>query len=152
MNKIVRIGTIKPEGTKRSMSVFCKIEFKDGKLSISGVEGPLRSGNCRGSCGQIDMGLSASDFNTFADGWSRPTARMFFCFWKKWHLNDLHAGCKHQRELGWETDGQHSMHISEECPECGYRYGSAWKKVEVPKHVIDFLFSLPDADKTPAWV
>lgn len=32
-------------------NIFCKIEFNDGKLSITGVDGPTRDGNCRGSCG-----------------------------------------------------------------------------------------------------
>lgn len=31
---------------------FCKIEFEDGKLSIRGVIGPTRNGNCKGSAGQ----------------------------------------------------------------------------------------------------
>ena len=35
--------------------VFVEIKYSDGKLSITGVEGPTRSGNCIGSCGQIDM-------------------------------------------------------------------------------------------------
>lgn len=38
------------------------------------------------------------------------------------------------------------------CPVCGYRYGSAWKKVDVPQDVIDWLFDLPDAPVVPAWV
>ena len=28
---------------------FCKIEFEDGRLSISGVIGPKRNGNAKGS-------------------------------------------------------------------------------------------------------
>lgn len=54
MNKTVRLGTTKL--WKRNANVFCKIQFVDGKLSITGVEGPLKSGNCLGSCGQIVMG------------------------------------------------------------------------------------------------
>jgi hypothetical protein len=38
------------------------------------------------------------------------------------------------------------------CPVCGYKYGSSWLKEEVPQDVIDFLKSLPDASKQPAWV
>jgi hypothetical protein len=35
---------------------------------------------------------------------------------------------------------------------CGYRYGTEWKREEVPADVLAFLRSLPDADMTPAWV
>ncbi len=35
--------------------LFAKIEIDNGKLSISGVIGPMKSGNARGGCGQIDM-------------------------------------------------------------------------------------------------
>jgi hypothetical protein len=34
----------------------------------------------------------------------------------------------------------------------GYRYGSAWLTEEVPADVLDFLRSLPTADRQPAWV
>lgn len=151
MNKVIRIGTIKPEWTKKSMNVFCEIEFKDGGLSISGVEAPLQSGNCRGSCGQIGTSLNAENFNGFAPGWTRAKTMIFLHIWKKWHLNDLKAGCEHQRWLGWEEEG-YDKHPSEPCPICGYKFGSAWNREEVPQNVLDFLFSLPDTDKTPAWI
>lgn len=39
-------------GSVRKADAYAKISFKEGNLSITGVVGPLRSGNCRGSCGQ----------------------------------------------------------------------------------------------------
>jgi len=33
----------------------------------------------------------------------------------------------------------------------GYKYGSAWLHEEIPEEVLDFLKSLPDATKQPAW-
>jgi len=38
------------------------------------------------------------------------------------------------------------------CPVCGYKYGTAWQREEVPQDVLDWLFALPDAERTPAWV
>lgn len=38
------------------------------------------------------------------------------------------------------------------CPVCGYKYGTAWQKEEVPKDVIDWLFALPETTRRPAWV
>lgn len=113
--KIVRIGTSKTHGG-RSYSIFCQIKFESGRLSIMGVEGPLPSGNCLGSCGQIDMHLrDQQDKINLAPRWTREMLARFFGVWNKWHLNDL-------------------------------------AKREVPPDVLTFLATLPDADKSPAWV
>jgi hypothetical protein len=45
---------------------------------------------------------------------SRQKAMHMISIWKKWHLNGMHAGCKHQRDLGWEnkklSDGSCASH------------------------------------------
>jgi hypothetical protein len=57
------------------------------------------------------------------------------------------------KNTGWLTEAEHSDgFLSKRCPVCGYRYGSAWLKVEVPEEVLQFLKGLPDADREPAWV
>lgn len=43
--------------------------------------------------------------------------------WKNYHLNDMNAGCEHQKC---------GTPIGEVCPVCGYRYGSAWLYREIP--------------------
>lgn len=60
--------------------------------------------------------------------------------WKRWHLNDLHAGCEHQRELGWEKDG-YDKHPSEPCPVCGYGFGTEWKFEALPEDIINEIKS-----------
>ncbi len=52
--------------------------------------------------------------------------------WKRWHLNDAQAGCEHQRSLGWVN---YNEHPSEPCPVCGYKYGTAWLKEEIPETI-----------------
>ena len=41
------------------VAVTCTVETKDGearrRLSFTGVEGPLRNGDCHGSCGQTGI-------------------------------------------------------------------------------------------------
>ena len=39
-------------GNEDVTRAFCKIEFDGTRLSITGVIGPMPSGNCRGSAGQ----------------------------------------------------------------------------------------------------
>lgn len=174
--KIIRPGS-GPKG-----SVFCKIVFSGGCLSISGVEGPKRNGDAKGSCGQINM--HPWDLHKFAPGWDATLVDQFLAVWDRWHLNDMRPGCEHQRAEGWDKrpidpakplqsygkhfQGQRSCPwnmlgwltredhpdglLSVPCPTCGYKYGSRWMKEDVPEDVLQFLAGLPDADQTPAWV
>ena len=47
LNKTLRLGTRTGVG-----SVYVEVKYKDGKLSITGVEGPTSNGDARGGCGQ----------------------------------------------------------------------------------------------------
>ena len=229
--KVIRPGH-GPDG-----HVFCSIEYRNGNLSISGVEGPTRNGNARGGVGQI----TDFEIEMYAAGWDAEKVKAFKEVWERWHLNDMRAGCEHQRGPDWDAskeltiysyrldneivkerrstedratasikagttftptpretllanlphtfffndtatteiytpnrpqyEGDHynrpskvlraghtpvTEHpeglLSKPCPECGYKYGTAWKRVDVPADVVDFLRSLPDTDITPAWV
>lgn len=79
---------------------FAKIQFRDGNLSISGVIGPLRSGNCKGSCGQCVNEFREGEPT---DGWTKEMVQEFCDIWDEWHLNDMRPYCQHQKELGWNT-------------------------------------------------
>lgn len=251
MNKIIHPCDV-PEYDGKKYPMFCRIEFKDGELSITGVIGPRAGGNANGGCGQIDMGFDHADpaqndkrythpvtaaSLRFAPGWDRRKWHKFLDIWHTWHLNNMKAGCEHMTGPGWDTgreltltplgpgDAWHrerrraedgvmtpaeyeqwqrdaagvhrywldskpsheslwpeeckeliqrgylkiepaktesagwvhpSRHpegiLTKACPVCGYKYGSAWRRVEVPADVIAFLESLPDTDKQPAWV
>lgn len=111
LDKTVRVGTRPGVG-----NVYCRIRFADGRLSISGVEGPKANGDCRGGAGQIVMGYAhrdpadndrryadsvPADAFTFASGWDADTWLRFVDVWETWHLNDMRAACEHQR--GWDT-------------------------------------------------
>jgi len=124
MRKIV--NPILKKGGRRGYQVYCEIRYEEGLLSIVGVEGPNSSGNCRGSCGQIDMHLREEDRSTwvYQKGWTGELMTKFLDAWKAWHLNDMK-----------ETDEK-----------------GDWKFVPVPDDVIQFLESLPDTTKIPAWV
>lgn len=165
MNKIIHLGR-GPSG-----HIFCKISFIDGKLSITGVEGPTSNGNCRGSCGQIVMGLKGhEDLIDPAPGWTRGKIADFLDIWDKWHLNDMQAGSPKQRAhlATLKFPGYPANHYTWACErlvEAGlqpdpnylhndkpYSYGNAWLHKEVPADVIAFLEALPTTDVQPAWV
>ena len=69
---------------------------------------------------------------------------------KKHEWND---GPTEVKSLGWLKQTEHPEGILDKpCPVCGYKYGSAWKTEPVPEDVLQFLYSLPDTTRTPAWV
>ncbi len=105
----------------------------------------------------------------FRPGWTVDKWYTLLEYWKLYHLNDMHAGCEHQTAEGWGkkevkigaetkstswlTEKEHPEGVlSKPCPTCGYKYGTAWKKQEVPRDALNFLFTLPKADQAPPWV
>lgn len=54
--------------------------------------------------------------------------------WKRWHLNDFHAGCVHQRSFEHEP---YENHKDDVCPICNYKYGTAWIYEELPHEIIN---------------
>ena len=218
-------------------NVFCEITFEDGKLSIHGVVGPKVNGDAWGGYGQINISFAGSYPDpTFTPPWTRELLDRFMSTWDQWHLNNMRAGCEHQRSNPeWDTTKTvivtrytwgpafHTMRravenatataeeyaayqtmkarvyavtmgfdcpkhetpeigellalgmvaiektetktagwvshteppdglLSKPCPVCGYKYGSAWLKEDVPADVIAFLEGLPDSTLTPSWV
>lgn len=153
LNKIVHIGK------GEYGNVFCKVEIKDGKLSISGVEGPKSNGDCKGSCGQIVM--SGIEINEYANGWNELLNQQFQEVWNRCHLNDMKAGSEVQ-ETFLRNNPVEKYEYTEVCKKLadaglnpdkdGYKYGSQWKKEELPESVYLFLAGLPDSNVKPAWV
>ena len=179
IEKIINIGLYKNNYCENRLPVFCKIEYKEGKLSISGVVAPTENGDAYEG-GQIYDSIAENlDFFDFAEGWDKIKAFQFVEYWKEWHLNDLQAGCEHQRaekwgdkridpkELPnscanqdkngilaiWVTPEEHTKGLlGKPCPVCGYEYGTAWLTKEVPTSVLIWLNNLPASDKTPTWI
>lgn len=95
--KILNPGAVIING--RRADVFVSVTYDEkGKLSLTGVEGPLRNGDALGSCGQIDMGFKLDEY---ARHWTADRVERLLYIWHRWHLNDMRAGCEHQRE--WDT-------------------------------------------------
>ncbi len=171
MDKVVRLGTTAIGNNGASVSVFCRIQYKDGRLSITAVEGPLRSGNAVGSCGQILGHYDIKEIMSMrpAPGWDAEVISRFFQIWERWHLNDMRASSPAQRKKLYEVHGyyrhvpyneavktldSHGLLVDHGYYHNGkpYRFGSAWLSEPVPNDVIEFLENLPETDKNPAWV
>lgn len=102
--KVVRLGTA--EG----WPIYCKIKFEGGKLSITGVHGPMRNGDAHGSCGQIDMTWRGhEDKITPSQGWDTQRLVRFFNVWDEWHLNDTAAYSPAMLAAGWRDIARKPM-------------------------------------------
>lgn len=78
---------------------FVKVEFDNGRLSISGVIGPMANGNCKGSAGQcVDEIRNGTPVND----WTPEMLKKLCDIWDEWHLNDMRPYCEHQKALGWD--------------------------------------------------
>lgn len=127
-NKVCRIGTIPTYGGSR-VSVYVRIrcgEFGNDHLSFTGVIGPRPSGNCYGSCGQIDMGFDHRDKSQNDTRYSEPIRATAFRFAPGWGISKWY-------DL---LEMWHTYHL---------------KSDPLPQSVIDWVLNLPDTDKQPAW-
>lgn len=111
MKKVINpctCGTWAHSGYEQMSQSYAAIRYEDGRLSICGVVGPIKGGNCQGSAGQcVDSfreGLPNRD-----DGWDDAMLKKFCDIWDEWHLNDMHPECEHQRGLGWREMAQEEM-------------------------------------------
>ena len=152
-DKILRLGTNTTENGRR-YSVYARVLIEKGELKISGVEGPLPTGNAIGSSGQLllsddnNADVKCLTIEKLAPKWNHKMLMTFSYVWKRWHLNHTRHTCEHQRELGqtWRT------HPAAKCLDCGYKLGTEWKREELPTSVVTFLNALPETDQTPSWV
>jgi hypothetical protein len=106
IHKATRIGSSDRahfDGKEGRVAFWCEITYRPKinapdryALSITGVEGPKRNGDALGGCGQVTEGLAlvtpaaGVDVGRFRD------------IWERWHLNDMRAGCEHQRAT-WDV-------------------------------------------------
>lgn len=132
--------------------LWITIEYTDDKLSITGVEGPKKNGDCRGSCGQcVDAAREIDE--KFAD------------MWKRWHLNDMRAGSPAQEDFlrahkaefpgyltsyyDWAVSLLTKNDLHPDYNHYNYTYGSAWLHEEVPEDILEYFASFPDRDDHP---
>lgn len=65
-----------------------------------------------------------------------------YAMWQKYHMNDMHAECVHQRAAGWLSKPTNDI-LMKPCTVCGYKYGSSWlyepiKPVDL-EYIINFM-------------
>lgn len=168
--KQVQPGMIPPYNGSRRERVFIDIRWDGTRLSISGVVGPRATGNCLGSCGQVQNSLTAALENSewkYADGWNAATIRQLLEVWDRWHLNDMRAGSPRQMahletvkdqypgypvsHYDWAREQLAAVDLDPDTEHDDYKYGHAWLTEEVPADVIEWLAALPASPTVSPW-
>lgn len=158
MDKIINPGSQIING--KPQPVYVQIKFDGHRLSITGVVGPWRNGDCAGSCGQIIIS-NPGLVDAVSPAWTRETVNILTQVWDEWHLNDMRPGSPDQQ--AWlKSSGNMDKSYVQQCAllaeaglnpdKDGYVYGSAWRFEPVPDAVLRWLDSLPESATTPAWV
>lgn len=167
LQKLLMIGTVDLYETGSRSKIFIEVEYgnrynpgKGPRLSIMGTEGPLKSGNAKGSTGQIeDLIADYIGRIKFAPGWTPTMLNRLLEVWRRYHLNDMRSGTPAQMKFveanaeliksqpyneRWDFTVKLLTEAGLE-PDDGHYYGSAWQRIEVPQDVLDFLAALPDS-------
>lgn len=112
-------------------SLASRAPWQGFKLSLVGVIGPKGNGDCWGNCGQISdtireyLNKGRIQFNV-EDDWDRSMVERLLAVWDKWHMNDMRAGCPHQRE-SWYVKKEIITHYFT----WGDRFNKLRKRVEM---------------------
>lgn len=155
MRKKIVIGKVDYEG-KGSLSNSVEIEYslKDGRFSASGNIWMASRKDILSAGQNLDEIASL-----FPD---HELAQRIGAVWKKWHLNDMHAGSPKQEDFLEQLNLPNQNHYENakaKLKDAGldpdesylhngkpYEYGSAWLSVELPNSVISEIESWPGTD------
>lgn len=155
MRKKLVIGKVDYEGRGSAANlVEIEYELKDGRFSASGnIWMTSKRDILSGGQNLDEIG------SLFPD---HELVQRVVSIWKKWHLNDMHAGSPKQEEF-LETlnlpNYNHYENAKAKLKDAGldpdesyihngkpYEYGSAWLYVELPMQVVQEIESWPGVD------
>lgn len=156
MRKKIAIGKVDYEN-KGLDSNLVEIEYslKDGRFSASG--------NIWMSS-KRDILSGGQNLDEIAELFpSNELVQRIVSVWRKWHLNDMHAGSPKQEafleSLNLPNNGNHYETAKAKLKDAGldpddsyihngkpYSYGSAWLYVELPSDIISEIESWPGTD------
>lgn len=164
MEKKFYFGKIAYTGKTKSESVEVTIRYeKKEKGYVFSATGDIWN------CNHSDIYCGGQCLDTIAEYVDNPVFKEIHELWKLYHLNDMHAECVHQAELGWRELAMRYVAVNDKfgkvknellgwlresehpegllcrpCPVCGYKYGTSWNFFEIPdvdKQKIERLMS-----------
>jgi hypothetical protein len=125
-----RIFEFRKNDSEKGRRVRIEIELSNDNVFTASCAGPaIYWGQCLDRAGK-ELNIK------------NPVFLKILEYWKKWHLNDMHAGTPKQEKLVKEYTKKHSYDYTAICEflnennllyDNGYKYGTAWKKQEITK-------------------
>ncbi len=96
-----------PESTRAPFSRTITFTRPDGRIWVDVVWNGTRlsiTGEVSHSRGSNRRGVNTHSYGQCLDELgTAPAERRLYTLWERWHLNDMRAGCEHQRAAGWAT-------------------------------------------------
>lgn len=128
--KVIPVGSVKENNRTYTGSVEVELKHRGDGFLVLTICGEVRDSSLRRDP-VVMGGQCLDDMMALMPGKKLAEIRTV---WKRWHLNDMHAGCEHQRAYENEP---YEKHAREVCPICGYEYGTEWKREQLPQSIID---------------
>lgn len=146
-------------GFKKALPVTLEIELKqENKGEVLSICGNVWRPNktdivAGGQCQDTIRDALNHGRLELAEGQTRNEIYKLLDIWDTWHLNGMNAACSHQRVVIKEMEETHGkkffyadnydeivkLPFFAKCPDCGYRYGSAWLYEPLPADVTEFI-------------
>ena len=123
---------------------FYRVELKielsdDGNFSVCGGVWNSRRTDC------IMWGQCLDELAQYPSIKNNPKFKQIYEWWKKWHLNDMHAGTEKQEQAledagltGWANEYSKCCDYLESIGllyDNGYKFGTSWLKREIPAEI-----------------
>lgn len=152
--KVVRLG-LQPDAKGNLADIFCKVAYREGGLCIFGGIGRR----------QADI-VDLIDPVAYAPGWDAAKVNRLTAIWMRWNENHQRHGSPAQERFLRDNPApdtaaaRTALAIAGLDPDPGYlrkgepyRYASARLYEPVPVEALDWLRSLPAADRpAPSWL
>ena len=141
MKTTIKLGKIDGYGNGRKMCL-AEIEIEltdDGKFSVCGG-----GWNSRGTDYMIG-GQCLDELAQYSSIKNNSKFKQAYEWWKKWHLNDMHAGTEKQEQAledagmtNWANEYSKCCDYLESIGllyDNGYKFGTSWLKREIPAEI-----------------
>lgn len=141
MKTTIKLGKIDGYGNgRKTCRVTVEVELDDKNVFTASAD----IWNSRGT-GIIRCGQCLDELAQYSSIKNNPKFKQVYEWWKKWHLNDMHAGTEKQEQAledagltGWANEYSNRCDYLESIGllyDNGYEFGTSWLKREIPDEI-----------------
>lgn len=128
--KTIEFGKVAYNGKKKANLVTIEVTLKIDKNKPIFTSSGLVWNNIKTDCYMSGQCLD-SVWTDYSQELINPSLyKKILGLWKRNHLNDMNAGCRHQRAKNMTYD-KNKGHV---CKVCNYKIGTAWKYKKIEQN------------------